>query len=109
MVKIGKKTTRFVLAVVPGDRRVDVESIQRLKSGTYARFADVATAERLAGSVSGTVLPFSMHEDVELIADPTLLDRPVIYFNAGRLDRSLALDTRDYLGVAKPRLEKVAA
>jgi Ala-tRNA(Pro) deacylase len=33
MVKVGKKTTRYVLAVVPGDRRVDLEAIKRLLGG----------------------------------------------------------------------------
>jgi Ala-tRNA(Pro) deacylase len=57
IVKIGKKTSRFVLAVVPGDARVDTCKIKSLFSGaTYAGFAATDVAERLAGSVAGTVL-----------------------------------------------------
>ena len=73
IVKIGKKTTRFVLAVVPGDMRVDTTKIRQLFSGaTYVGFAATDVAERLAGSVAGTVLPFSFHSDLALIADPAL-------------------------------------
>ena len=57
IVKIGKKTSRFVLAVIPGDARVDTGKIKSLFSGaTYAGFAATDVAERLAGSVAGTVL-----------------------------------------------------
>lgn len=47
-------------------------------------------------SISGTILPFSFHPDLEIIVDPTLLEHPEIFFNAARLDRSLALSTKDY-------------
>jgi Ala-tRNA(Pro) deacylase len=109
MVKIGKRQTRYVLAVVPGDTRVDLAAVKALLGGTYAAFADQAKAEELAGSVTGTVLPFSYHPQLELIADPALLAAPELYFNAARLDRSIALDTKDYQRVAGPRVEPIAA
>ncbi|MEW1859825.1 YbaK/EbsC family protein [Streptomyces sp. NPDC088194] len=108
MVKVGKKVTRYVLAVVPGDRRVDLGAVKALLSGTYVSFASRDIAERLAGSVSGTVLPFSFDEKLELVVDPGLLVHDEIYFNAARLDRSLALSTKDYVRVAAPRTEPIA-
>jgi len=68
IVKIGKKTSRFVLAVIPGDARVDTSKIKSLFSGaTYAGFAAPDVAERLAGSVAGTVLPFTFHPELVLM------------------------------------------
>src|SRR6188472_3466226 len=67
MVKIGKKVTKYVLAVAPGDTRVDLQAIKTLLGGTYVSFASPEIAERLAGSVVGTVLPFSFHPDLQLI------------------------------------------
>lgn len=108
MVKLGKKTTRYVLAVVPGDTRVDLDAIKRLLGGTYAAFASREIAERVAGSVSGTILPFAFDPELELVVDPQLLGHEEIYFNAARLDRSLALATTDYRRLARPRLESIA-
>lgn len=34
MIKIGKKVTQFVLAVVPGDTRVNLDAIKSLKGAT---------------------------------------------------------------------------
>jgi Ala-tRNA(Pro) deacylase len=109
MVKIGKKVTRYVLAVIPGDARVDLNAVKALMRGTYVSFASADIAEKLAGSVTGTVLPFAFNPELELIVDPALLENDEIYFNAARLDRSLVLKTSDYLALANPHLEQIAA
>lgn len=109
LVKIGKKQTRYVLAVVPGDARLDLAAVKALLGASYVAFADTSKAEELAGSVTGTVLPFSYDERLELIADPALLDHDELYFNAGRLDRSVALASQDYRRLADPRIARITA
>ena len=108
IVKMGKKITRYILAVIPGDTMVDFQAIKSLLGGTYVAFASSDIAERLAGSVAGTILPFSFNEELELIVDPSLLENDEIYFNAARLDRSMVLKTHDYAALAKPRLGHIA-
>src|SRR5437868_13563424 len=108
MVKLGKKVTRYVLAVVPGDAKVDLQAVKALLQGTYVSFASAEIAERLAGSVAGTILPFSFNPELEVVVDPSLLENDELYFNAARLDRSLALKTSDYVALAKPRLGRIA-
>jgi len=109
MVKIGKKQTRYVLAVVPGDARLDLQAVKSLFGGSYVAFAAQDKAEELAGSQAGTILPFSYHSRLEVIADPALLDPPELYFNAARLDRSIALATDDYRRLAAPRLATITS
>ena len=109
MVKIGKRTSRYFLAVVPGDARVDLAALKALAGGTYVAFASTDKAEALAGSETGTILPFSSHPDLHLVVDPALLEHDEIFFNAARLDRSLALDPKDYLRLADPQVHPIAA
>ncbi|MCP9950666.1 YbaK/EbsC family protein [Actinomadura madurae] len=109
MVKVGKKQSRYVLAVVPGDARLDLQAVKALLDGTYVAFAGRDRAEELAGSVSGTVLPFSYNPRLEVVADPALLQAPELFFNAARLDRSIALATDDYLRLASPRIAPITA
>lgn len=71
-------------------------------------FASKEKAEALAGSPSGTILPFSFHRDLELVVDPALLEHGEIFFNAARLDRSMALSMQDYLRIAQPRVHSIA-
>jgi Ala-tRNA(Pro) deacylase len=107
-VKATKKLSRYVLAVVPGDARVDLNAVMAFAGGKNAGFASTAKAESLAGSVSGTIMPFSFHPDLALVADPALLEHSEIFFNAARLDRSLALNTDDYVRLARPRTLAIA-
>ena len=108
MIKMGKKITRYILAVIPGDAMVDFQAVKALLGSTYVAFASPDIAERLAGSVAGTILPFSFNEELELVVDPSLIENDEMYFNAARLDRSMVLKTRDYITVAKPRLAHIA-
>jgi Ala-tRNA(Pro) deacylase len=107
MVKISKKSTRYVLAVIPGDSRVDLQAVKTLLRGTYVAFASSDIAERLGGSVTGTILPFSFTPELEVIVDPSLLENDEIYFNAARLDRSMVLKTSDYVRIAKPSFLRI--
>ena len=97
----------MALAVVPGDARVSLSSIRSMLRGTYVSFASPDIAERLSGSATGTVLPFSFDPDLELVVDPSMLDVDEFFFNAARLDRSIALSTRDYVSIAKPRVAPI--
>lgn len=107
MVKVGKKVTKYILGVIPGDARVDLNVVKALMQGTYISFASSDIAEKLAGSVAGTILPFSFNSELELIVDPSLLENDEIYFNVARLDRSMALKTSDYMALSKPRIERI--
>jgi len=93
---------------VPGDSKLDFAAVKELFGATYVSFATPAVAENLAGSVSGTILPFSFRPELELLADPSLLSHEEIFFNAARLDRSMALKTADWTAIAQPRLERIA-
>jgi Ala-tRNA(Pro) deacylase len=108
MAKFGKKVTKYILVVVPGDRRLNLSAVKSLLGATYISFASADVAERLAGSVVGTVLPFAFNPAFELIADPSLRHADQPFFNAARLDRSVALRTEDYFAIAKPRIECIA-
>jgi Ala-tRNA(Pro) deacylase len=107
-VTVAHKRSRYALAVVPGDTNVDLEGVRGLLGGSRVGFAESGTAERLAGSATGTVVPFSFDPKLTLVVDPGLLAHEEIFFNAARLDRSIGLDTRDYLAVSRPWVAAIA-
>ncbi len=106
--RVTKKDAAYVLAVVPGHRRVDLDRVRAHRAARNASFADSPTAERLSRSVSGAITPFAFDPALELIVDPDLLTQDVIYFNAGSLDRSIALRTSDYVRLAQPVVIRIA-
>lgn len=103
------RVERYALCVVPGNMRVDLDAVSRLYGGTRARLAPVDVAEDLTGCRQGTIVPFSFRpQELDLLADPALLEKDQLYFNAARLDRSLAISARDFAQVARPQLRSIA-
>jgi Ala-tRNA(Pro) deacylase len=107
-ITITKGTARHALAVIPGDRRTDLDRLKDVLGGRRAALAPREVAEALTGCVSGSILPFSFHPELHLITDPDLLVHEELFFNAARLDRSIALATDDYLALAQPRIEPIS-
>lgn len=105
----GGGAKRYVLAVLPADYKADLQLIAQALGGTRASLASPDEVMRLTDCVFGSVPPFSFHEELELIADPSLFTRYAeLAFNAGLLDHSIILNTKDYERIARPRLVKFA-
>lgn len=98
---------RHVLAVIPGDRRVKLKQLARACGGGKAQFSDRDVAEQLGVAVSGSITPFSFHPELSVVADPALFEEHELYFNAARLDRSVAILAEDYRRLAKPQVVAV--
>ncbi|WPW26101.1 YbaK/EbsC family protein [Streptomyces atratus] len=98
----GKRSRRYVLAVVPGDRRVDLAAPAGRYGGRETPFADREVAGRPTGSVSGSITPFAVSCEPDLPADENLLVHEEICFDAGRLDLSAALSVSDCPALAEP-------
>lgn len=107
-VRITRKERLYVIAVVCGHQRVDLDRIARYFVGVDARFADQKKAESLTRCVSGCVMPLAQNEELHTIADQSLLERPVIWFNSGRLDHSIGLRPKDWLALAAPHIDRIA-
>ncbi|UJL40141.1 YbaK/prolyl-tRNA synthetase associated domain-containing protein [Salmonella enterica subsp. enterica serovar Kentucky] len=73
--------------------------------GLRASLASPAEVDMLTGCVFGAIPPFSFHPNLKLIADPLLFERfDEIAFNAGLLEKSVIMNTQDYLRIARPEL-----
>ena len=93
---------RYVLAVLPGDRRVDMKAIARTVGGRKGSFAQASLAKELTGCVVGAIPPVAFNSSLKLVVDKQFLERAEIAFNAGRLDRSIVIDSADYARIVCP-------
>ena len=91
-----KKPDSYCLVVLPFTRNLDSKALQKIMGVKGASFAPHEISEELTGCVSGSIPPFSFHDDVLLIIDNAIKDHQKIFFNAGRLDRSVTINTSDY-------------
>lgn len=87
---------RYLLAIVPGDCKINFKSAARAIGGKKSSFAAPEKAQELTQCVMGAVPPFSFDDRLALRVDARLRDVGTLWFNAGELERSVALDVDDY-------------
>lgn len=101
----GNGVNQAVLAVLPADHQASLTQLAQVVGGRRASLASPMEVDTLTGCVFGAIAPFSFHPQLRLIADPLLFERyDEIAFNAGVLDKSIILNTQDYLRIAQPEL-----
>ncbi|AOK57897.1 YbaK/EbsC family protein [Burkholderia ubonensis] len=97
-----------VLAVVPGDRRVDLKKVAAIFGFSRASFVPTEETVEMTGCAIGAIPPFPVTPDMRVVVDPALSGcHDEIAFNAGRLETSIVLSTRDYLRIVEPRVESI--
>lgn len=101
----GNGIKQHVLAILAADQQADLTRLAAHLGGLKASLASPAEVDELTACVFGAIPPFSFHPSLKLIADPLLFERfDEIAFNAGLLEKSIIMNTQDYLRIAQPEL-----
>ncbi|AVE61265.1 MULTISPECIES: YbaK/prolyl-tRNA synthetase associated domain-containing protein [Citrobacter] len=101
----GNGVNQHVLAILSADQQADLTQLANHLGGLRASLASPAEVDALTGCVFGAIPPFSFHPNLKLVADPLLFERfNEIAFNAGVLEKSVIMNTDDYLRIAQPEL-----
>lgn len=100
---------RHVLAILPGSRKLDFAAVAAQYGARKCGFASPETAQAITGCIMGAVPPFALHDTLSVVVDEALLSNQTLFFNAGRLDRSMELDTAEWLRVVAPKIATIAA
>lgn len=98
----------FSMIVIPGDKRFDTDKVKRLLKAKDIRFAtEVEVSEITNGIEPGGVPPFGNLFGLDILVDPSLFDNEKIIFNAGDRRFSIAMESRDYKILVKPKIESI--
>jgi Ala-tRNA(Pro) deacylase len=104
-----KADERFVLFVIPGDRKLDSKQVRRALQIRALRFATPDELRQLTGLSPGAVPPFGNLFGLDTYCDTRLAENEQINFNAGDHSISVSLAYRDYLQVENPKLGSLTA
>ncbi|HEX2696264.1 MAG TPA: YbaK/EbsC family protein [Anaerolineales bacterium] len=107
-VRFAKMDSKYYLANVPGDCRIDLNGLKALFNADSVAFAAREKAEALTGCVIGAIPPFSFSDHLLVLADPLIRQNEEVVFNAGRLDRSIFMKSEGFFRVAKPQIVNIA-
>lgn len=101
----GNGVKQHVLAILAADQQADLSQLASHFGGSKASLASPAEVDDLTACVFGAIPPFSFHPSLALVADPLLFERfDEIAFNAGLLEKSVIMSSKDYLRIAQPEL-----
>ncbi len=113
-LKIGAKAmvlktdTEFVMLVIPGDRKIDSTAVKRIFRTKNLRFASKEELMQITGLVPGAIPPFGSLFNTPMLVDKALLEEEYLAFNAGSLEKSIKMKTKDYVEIVKPKAEEFA-
>ena len=94
---------RSVVALVPGDRRADLEKIARAAGAAEARIASAAEVQEATGFVPGAVAPFPLPKVDLVLIDQGLLAHDTVWIGAGSHTHLAALSPGDLVRLARAR------
>lgn len=97
-----KADGKFVLLVLPGNRRLDSARARKALGAKSLRFATRDEVEALTSLTPGAIPPFGQVFGVPSYCDLNLVEQPRINFNAGDHATSVSLRTADYLALEQP-------
>jgi Ala-tRNA(Pro) deacylase len=92
-----KADDRFVLIVLPADRKLDSKSLRKTSGIKSLRFASREEVEQLTGLAPGSIPPYGSLFGLATWCDERLAENTEINFNAGDHAISISLSYADYL------------
>jgi prolyl-tRNA editing enzyme YbaK/EbsC (Cys-tRNA(Pro) deacylase) len=92
---------RGTVALVPGDRRGDLEKIARAAGAQVARIARAKEVVSLTGYEPGAVAPFALHGIEHVLIERTLLARDELWVGAGSTRHMAVLPTRELVRITR--------
>jgi len=98
LVKL-KKPDSYCLVVLSFNRRLDSKSLQKLMSVKSSSFASLEESMEMTQCEIGAIPPFVFNKDLMLVVDNAIKENARLFFNIGRLDRSVAISTDDYVNL----------
>jgi prolyl-tRNA editing enzyme YbaK/EbsC (Cys-tRNA(Pro) deacylase) len=95
--------TKFIMCVLPGDRRLSSARVKSEIDLKEIRFATQDEVYRITGGVvPGGLPPFGNLFGLDVYVDRSLLENEKIVFNAGDRRFSIAMLSKDYIELVKP-------
>jgi len=103
-----KNKDDFLLALLPGDRRIDTKKVKTILSTKNLRFATPEEVEKIMFCSIGACYPFGSLIGLKTIMDPSLSENRVIAFNPGVHNKSIIMEYSDFYKIDTPEIRDIA-
>ncbi|MFZ0242832.1 MAG: aminoacyl-tRNA deacylase [Desulfobacterales bacterium] len=104
----GLEGTTYCLALVPGNRQLDLKRLARAFAVKRAAMADTATAERLTGYLIGGISPFGTKQSLPVVMEKRVREHPEVLINAGQRGVMLKMTPEDIVRALGCRVAEIS-
>jgi Cys-tRNA(Pro) deacylase len=95
---------RWVVALIPGDRRADAAKIARAAGATRAKIASPEQVEKATGFVAGAVAPFPLPQVERVFVDRNLLSHKRVWVGAGSPSHMAEISSSDLVRLSRAQV-----
>lgn len=99
---------KFLMVIIAGDKKMDLKKVKQAINAKRLSLATPEEALKVTHCEIGSIPPFGNLFSIPVYLDQSLLRSPIINFNAGRHDTSIAMSIDDYQKAVKPVLVDVS-
>lgn len=98
----------FLLAIVPGNRKLDTKALKKILGIKDLRFATPKEVKEVMGCEIGACYPLGVIANLKTYVDNHLAQEEIISFNAGLHTKSIKMKCKDYLKLAQPEIVDIS-
>ncbi len=106
VVDLGNKT--YCLALLPGDRQLNLKELARVFGVKRAAMVDTATAERITGYKVGGISPFATRQKLDSVIEASVMTFDSVMINAGQRGSMLRLSPSNICKAINCRVETIS-
>jgi len=99
---VKKNDGTYLLAVLPGDRKIDLHRLGQVTKAAPVTLAPKKEAEEIAQCSVGCVYPLGNIIKLETLFDSAILRQEFVYFNPGSHTKSVKISTQALTKLANP-------
>jgi Cys-tRNA(Pro)/Cys-tRNA(Cys) deacylase len=98
-----------ILAVVPGDREVDLKTLAKALSEKKLILPTEREAERITGLQAGGISPLALvQRGFQTVLDQSAMEVPEIYISGGQRGLNIRMRAQDVVGLTNARLASIS-
>ena len=98
------KNGKFIMALVPGDRKVDAKKLAKILRFKELKLAKPEEVLEITNCEVGSVHPFGFIHELETYMDEKVLENEIVDFNIGLHTESIAMKSEDLVKIIKPKI-----
>ena len=109
VVSVHPANGKPILAVIPGDRELDLKALAAALGEKKVKLASQNQAEELTGLQTGGISPLALlHKNLQVVVDSSARDLPQMYLSGGQRGLNIQMEPGDLIRITKARWAAVS-